>query len=167
MSLRVYKAIVCWMLISWLLAACNSQTVYHQFRYIGENGWRLTDTISFEVPLQDSLHSHLLTLQLRHTAHFPYKNIVIGVQAWSPDSLFTQTQQFSARLMDEQNNWSSSGQGGFYQLDMGKMKLNASLPGNWHVHIFQLMGDSLLPGIHDIGIEVSVLPTGIYTQENK
>lgn len=167
MSLRNYKATVRWMVISWLLAACNSQTVYHQFRYIDENGWRVTDTISLEVPLQDSLRSHLLTLQLRHTAHFPYKNIVIGLQAWSPDSLFTQAQQFSVRLMDEQNNWSSSGQGGFFQLDMGEMQLKPSPPGNWHFHIFQLMGDSLLPGIHDIGIKVSALPTGIYTQEDK
>lgn len=167
MILRNYKATVCWMVISWLLAACNSQTVYHQFRYIDENGWRVTDTISLEVPLQDSLRSHLLTLQLRHTAHFPYKNIVIGLQAWSPDSLFTQAQQFSVRLMDEQNNWSSSGQGGFFQLDMGEMQLKPSPPGNWHFHIFQLMGDSLLPGIHDIGIKVSTLPAGIYTQEDK
>lgn len=167
MGLRLFKAIVCCMIMNWLLTACNSQIRYHQFRHIDEQGWLQTDTLNFEVPLPDSLHSHLLTLQLRHTAHFPYKNIRIGLQATSPDSLFTKTEYFNVKLMDEQGYWISSGQGGLNHLNMGEMQLAPSISGNWHINIFQAMGDSTLPGIHDLGIEISTFPSSIYTQKNK
>ena len=166
MGLRFYKAIV-YLVMSWLLTACNNQTCYHQFRHINELGWQLTDTLSFEVPLTDSLHSYLLTLQIRHTAHYPYKNIRIGLQAISPDSLIMKTEYYSVKLMNEEGFWISSGQGGFYHLNLGEMLLAHSISGAWHINIFQAIGDSILPGIHDLGIEVSTLPTGINTKENK
>lgn len=162
-----YKAIICWVILIWLLTACDSQTRYHQFRHIDKKGWQMKDTVTLEVPLSDSLQSHLLKLQIRHTTRYPYKNIIIGLQAFSPDMQFTKTAQFSAILMDDKGNWISSGQGGLYLLDMGEMLLAPSIPGNWHINVFHAMGDTLLPGIHDIGIEVSALSASVNTQENK
>lgn len=167
MSRRIYKVIVGWVIMIWLLTACSSQTRYHQFRHINERGWKLTDTVSLEVPLTDSLHSHLLTLQLRHTTRYPYRNLQMGVQVISPDSQFTKTRQFSAILIDEHGDWLGSGQSGLYNFDIGEMLLAPSSPGNWHIRIFQSMDDISLPGIHDVGIEISALPAGINAQEYK
>lgn len=167
MRLRQHKEFALLMIISWLLIACNSQTLYHQFRPVEEDGWSPTDTIGFEVPLTDSLHQHTLMLQLRHTARYPYKNLKIGLEAISPDSQLIPTTPFSVQLMDEQGYWKGSGQSGFYQIDMGTMLLPSMPPGTWHIKLFQQMGDSLLPGIHDLGIEISNLPTSIHAKKNK
>ncbi len=167
MNYRLFKAFVYYVLMVWLLVACNSQTRYHQFRHIDEQRWSHADTIRFDVPLTDSLHNHKITLQLRHTARYPYKNLNVGLQAISPDSQYTKTDRFNVKLIDEEGNWISSGQGGFYNLNIGEMQLMPSIVGDWHINIFQEMGDSILSGIHDLGIEVSVLPTSIYSQENK
>lgn len=117
--------------------------------------------------MTDSLHNHQLTIQLRHTAHYPYKNLSINLLVLSPDSLYTKKESFSVNLIDEEGNWISRGQGGLYHLNLGETLLPPSIRGDWHISIIQAMGDSILPGIHDLGIEVSVLPTSIYSQEDK
>ncbi len=167
MNYRLFKAFVYYMIMCWLLTACNSQTRYHQFRYINNQRWSLSDTIKLDVPLTDSLHNHQLTIQLRHTAHYPYKNLSINLLILSPDSLYTKKESFSVNLIDEEGNWISRGQGGLYHLNLGETLLPPSIRGDWHISIIQAMGDSILPGIHDLGIEVSVLPTSIYSQEDK
>ena len=164
---RKYKTIICWMVTIWLMTACDSQTRYHQFRHINEEGWRKADTIDFEVPLQDSLQSHTMKLQLRHTSRYPYKDLHIAIRILSHDSQYNQTALFNAMLMREQGYWKGKGQGGLYQTDIGETQLPPSHRGNWHIMVYHAMDDSLLVGIHDIGVEVSALTPGINSQENK
>ena len=170
MGLRKYNSIVYWVTMIWLLSACNSQTRYHQFRSIDKEEWRQTDTLSFDVPLNDTFLNHTLKLQLRHTARFPYKNLSIGMQVFSPDSQFTKTDKFNIHLMNDEGFWVGGGQGGLYQMNMGEMRLPLTISGTWHIHLFHAMDDSILVGIHDVGIEISALPASpasIYSQENK
>ncbi|MCR4764826.1 MAG: gliding motility lipoprotein GldH [Bacteroidaceae bacterium] len=167
MRLRQHQGFALLMVMIWLLSACNSQTRYHQFRPVAEDGWSPTDTIEFEVPLTDSLQQHTLVLQLRYTSRYPYKDLHLGLQAISPDSLVCVSERFHASLMDKQGYWAGSGHSGLYLLTAGHTPLPPAKPGTWHIKLFQLMGDSLLIGIHDVGIEISNLPTSIHTKENK
>ena len=64
MNYRLFKAFVYYVLMVWLLDACNSQTRYHQFRHIDEQRWSHAETIRFDVPLTDSLHNHKITLYI-------------------------------------------------------------------------------------------------------
>jgi gliding motility-associated lipoprotein GldH len=155
------------MMVVWLLASCNSQTRYHQFRHINQGKWWQGDTVRFDIPLSDSLQRHELTLQLRHTSEYPYSDLAIGMQYFSPDSQLTRTTQYNIQLTAPKGYWIGSGQGGIYQLNIAQTILPPTSAGTWHVNVFHAMSDSILLGVHDVGIKISALPAGINTQKDK
>ena len=142
------------MILVWLLASCNSQIRYHQFQHIEHEKWRVGDTLIFDIPLTDSIKSHELTLQLRHTSRYPYTDLAFGIEILSPDSLVTESLNFDAKLVDKNGYWIGIGKGGFFQTDIGQASLPQAKAGTWHVHIFHTMRDSILTGVNDIGIKV-------------
>lgn len=142
------------MMMVWLLASCNSQTRYHQFRHIDQAAWRQSDTLSFDIPLTDSLLTHELTLQLRHTSRYRYRDLSIGLVVLSPDSQVAKTMSYNVPLVNQDGYWIGSGQGGLYQMDIGQAVLPRSSAGTWHVYAFHTMSDSILVGVNDIGVKV-------------
>ena len=72
---------------------------------------------------------------------------------------------FHLYLTDQKGRWTSNTTGRLYQCNFDKGNLNLSSQDST-LYIIHLMSDSILTGIHDMGIRLS-LPSRINTEENK
>lgn len=140
-----------------LLGACNEHTVYHQFRSLPTDGWRPTDTLSFDVAVSDSATQYDLLLQLRSRNNYPYRALSLRITCTGPDSLPCYRQDLSVPLADSTGRFTGHGAGTLYQYTFPGGKLPISNPGTYHIRIHHLLHDSLLPGINDIGIKIADL----------
>lgn len=146
---------LCYIVMLLLACACTTQTRYYQYRPVNDKAWHQSDTISFDVQLDDSIHSHQLEVGMRYTKQYPYQNFKIGVIVLSSDSQFLSTQNIVYQITDEAGNYLGSGQNSLYQLTSNPIILSPFAHGSCIILLNQRMNDSIISGIHDVGIKIS------------
>lgn len=165
-----------WLLIPLLLSACTwHDSLYHQYRDIGREGWLATDTLVFADTLRmDSLllgqraGSPIKTsLSLRHRDNYPYEDLHLLVM--SDFTILTgdfgqgagqrAATQTHFQLVNDRGIWQGKGWGSSYTLvkELGSL---GSLPSYgqslaFRITVIPMMQDSLLTGIEKVGIRLS------------
>ena len=63
-----------------LMAACNENTVYHSYQSLPDEGWGKSDTLSFLIPVTDSIPPTLrLFAEVRNRTDYPYHNLYLFI----------------------------------------------------------------------------------------
>lgn len=163
------------------LAACHTDTVYHRYHPISENGWSKQDTLTYVLP--DSLKDghYQLEVNIRHTEAYPYRDIWLEMaferrkpqQTLSTtDSLKDSTETNEQEniptdtmiwvkdtlhfyLADEQGRWLKGGTiGSLYQFSSQARPFFLDDKDGKTFRMVHIMKDNPLRGIHDIGIRL-------------
>ncbi len=125
-----------------LLSACDGRTVYHTYLPIPLEGWNKTDTLVFTVPIQDTVSTFHLSVEVRHREEYPYTNLF----------LFINNDTVEYTLADKKGNWKGIGISAIYQNKFPYRTIRIQHPDTIVFRISQGMADPLLHGIQDIGI---------------
>lgn len=139
------------------MVACHEHTVYHSFDAIPHSGWNREDTLSFEITLNDSVLPATFTAiaEIRNENNYPYRDLYLRISHNLQDSTVWETDTLHVCLTDERGNWRGKGWGGIYVSEFPLPKTCViSATGKRSVKVTHCMNDTLLQGIHDIGIRL-------------
>lgn len=150
MSASMYK----YLLISLcsVLVSCTSNTVYHHYNRINDNGWKKTDTIYFI--LHDSIEegTYATKIGIRHTIEYPYRDLWLSISL--PNKKETDT--IHINLANERGNWNGSGTAsGYYQYETEGPTLNYKLHSDSIIKVWHIMKGGTVQSITDLGIKLT------------
>lgn len=169
------------------LMACNTSgedVVYHHFQSLPTEGWDKEDTLYFEATIPDSQTYYRLTVEIRHTTEYAYRNLDISLlYPTSPtDSTGKTTPEhtdtLSLILANEEGKWNGKGWGGLYQAEFPTKNIRITTSGTYRFRLAYSFSDTTLQGLNDIGIRLQrtqhvttshqhTSPSGINTQEDE
>ena len=137
------------------VAACQRRPVMatSSFAHLPHAGWLSSKPLSFFPVYGDSSASYNLTLAVRHTNSYRYRNLSLVVDVVAADSSVNR-KTLDLSLADEYGNWSGGGFGALYQATQPILSgVNPKQVRN--VVVWQTMaGCDTLSGIVDVGIIV-------------
>lgn len=138
-----------------LLSACDKQTVYHSFQSLPIEGWLREDTLTFDVPVTDSLTTYKLSLEVRNRSNYPYQNLPLSICHIDADSIATPADTVQLILADKEGIWKGDGWGGLYQTAISAGSIRIGKPGTYHLKVTYTLPDESLRGINDVGIKLT------------
>jgi gliding motility-associated lipoprotein GldH len=144
-----------------LLAACfatacyDKNTVYHSYQSLPNEGWGKSDTLSFLIPVTDSIPPTLrLFAEVRNRTDYPYHDLHLFISQNMPDSTVWHTDTIAVNLADSTGRWIGKGWGSVYQAETFVKSVRPLRPGNYIIKVMSGMKDEKLPGMNDIGIRI-------------
>ena len=138
-----------------LLTACNEHTVYHSYQSLPNKGWGKSDTLSFLIPVTDSIPPTLrLFAEVRNRTDYPYHNLYLFISQNLQDSTVWRTDTITINLADSTGRWIGNGWGSIYQSAVFIKSVRPLYPANYTFKIMNGMKDEKLSGINDIGIRI-------------
>ena len=145
-----------WLLFT-VLAACQSDIVYHSYRPVPLGGWAKSDTLEYALPASVPVGEYDLEVGIRYGEAYPYRDIWLEISHNTQDTLRYATDTVHFFLADESGNKTGNGPGGLYRCALSyKSEFPITQEGNARTfRIVQIMKDNPLKGISDIGIQIS------------
>lgn len=145
------------------LSGCQDDgTRYHRYCATPSEGWKATDTLWLQLPVHFTYHKFAMQVGVRHNAAYPYRDLWLAVihpltPALRPDTIHLW-------LADEQGNWLGEGTANcLYQREVSAGE-TICFSADSVLQIVHLMKDSVLTGISDVGIKLS-LPGSVNAKE--
>lgn len=135
-----------------ILASCSTNTVYHRYYPIEENGWKKADTIFFT--LHDSIDkgTYSTKIGIRHTVSYPYRDLWLSVSLPNKEKSDT----VHLYLANERGNWNGNGTAsGYYQYESDGPVFDYRESSDSLIKVCHIMKELTLPSITDIGISIS------------
>lgn len=136
------------------ISACDNHTVYHSYQSIPEKGWEKSDTLFFQVPVNDSLTIFQLSAGVRNENNYPYQDLYLFISHNLEDSTKWQTDTLRFTLSDKEGKWTGTGWGNLYQSVQPMKSAVTRHAGNYTFKVSHGMKDEILSGISDIGIKI-------------
>lgn len=136
------------------LAACNTKTIYDSFEHIDTNGWERGDTLCFTIPSLESAGTYTEQVGLRTTGLYPFMSLTLIVE----QTIFPLGKTLSDTIVCHLTNanGTSLGRGiSTFQYDFDVRVLNLYKADSISVSIHHHMRREVLPGIVDVGFQVS------------
>ncbi len=144
-----------------LIQACQSDMIYNKYVSIEKNEWGKELVLEFEIPVQDTVNSYNLFINLRNTKDYGFSNLFLITQMTFPDqSKVIDTLEYE--MTDAAGHFLGSG---FSDIKENKLfyKNNVRFqePGNYLFQVKQAMrnrnkieGINPLLGVSDVGISM-------------
>lgn len=147
---NIFKAIIVLM----MLAACDSNRVYEEYKTIDPGGWHKDSVASFNVEINEAGQGYNLYINIRNQGNYPNSNIWLFLEVESPDGqMLTDTVEYI--LAEKSGKWRGSGIGDLFDNQFSyQQNVPFEKPGNYQFLIRQGMRAEQLKGIHDIGLRV-------------
>ncbi|WP_294474196.1 gliding motility lipoprotein GldH [uncultured Bacteroides sp.] len=141
-----------------LLSACNENTVYHSYQSLPDEGWGKSDTLSFQVPVTDSIPTTLrLFAEVRNRTKYPYRDLHLFISQNLQDSTVWRTDTIAISLADSTGRWMGKGWGSIYQSATFVKSVRPLHPGKYTIKVMNGMKDEMLQGLNDVGIRIERL----------
>jgi len=130
-----------------LLTACNEHTVYHSYQSLPNKGWGKSDTLSFQIPITDSVPTTLrLFAEVRNSIEYPYHDLHLFISQNLQDSTVWRTDTIAFCLADSTGRWTGHGWGSIYQSETFITSVRPLHPTNYTIKI--------MSGMKDVGIRI-------------
>ncbi len=144
-----------------LLGSCTGDTLWHRYVHIAPDGWKRSDTLTFNLPAAPTEGTYFMDIELRTTPAFPYQQLYVArlvVSGDSTDSLGVPTEVLISDTIcihTSTNGRRLSGEG----VTMHSFSQQASplhfLQGQQaQVRLHHIMSRGTMPEITDIGIRI-------------
>ena len=135
-----------------LFTACQSDVVYSRFYPMESGEWHQDSVVSFDYSIPDKAAAYRMIVYVRHTERYPYQNMWLFVD----NAGLTDTIEFY--LADDRGQWLGDKHHGFIEMSV-LLEDAKQFPdtGLYHLSIRQGMRDSLLRGVTDVGMEISII----------
>ena len=141
------------MLTVLLAVSCDPDKVFEENREIEGHDWKIGESMHFKVPVQDTISTRSVYINIRNYSDYPYSNLYLFIHVISPagDEL-TDTVDFL--LADDRGKWLGRGIGDLYFLRLPyKQNIRFPYKGIYQFDIAQGMRTNL-EGIRDVGLRV-------------
>ncbi|MGB8357549.1 MAG: gliding motility lipoprotein GldH [Bacteroidales bacterium] len=136
--------------------SCDRGTYYaHTVKMEGE-AWSMYDPGKFTCTIDDTVSVYNIDLSVRTSTQYPYRNLYLFVVTSFPSgNNITDTVQ--VMLADEKGDWLGRGAGDLRELTI-PYKSNVYFPekGEYHFKVIQGMRDTVLKGVYDLGMRISL-----------
>lgn len=150
------KTVIAGTLLMLLNMSCDRSTFFADNMRMEEEKWSMYDPGKFTCIIEDTVRIYDLTLSVRTSTGYPYRNLYLFVVTSFPSgSSLTDTIQ--GVLTDEKGKWLGRGAGDIREITI-PFKSNVYFPekGEYHFKVIHGMRDTVLQGVYDIGMRISV-----------
>jgi gliding motility-associated lipoprotein GldH len=137
------------------LAACDGTVYYSEYEDVDEKGWLPTDSVAFDVNVEDTNLIFNFLVEVRNTVNYPYSNTFLFINTTFPDGSVAHD-TLECPLADPEGRWLGKHTGRYvdarYRLRGGSARF--PMTGRYHFAIANGMRDSAISGLKDIGLRV-------------
>lgn len=140
------------------LCACQPGVVFHAFRSVPTTGWRADDTLCFYLALPDSTATYILSVELRHQLDYPYTDLPVSITASTASDSILSADTLCIPVADGQGNRTGIGWGDLRVTVSPPLRLSAGGSDTLQLTLRPALGDSILPGVNDVGICIEKIP---------
>jgi len=147
-------ALLAGVLLSSLFFSCNKNVVFSEYKKLPEEGWRISNKLSYDVTIEDNSKYHNVFLTVRHADAYPYSNLYLFLTTTYPDGKIS-TDTLECILANKKGEWLGDGAGDLWDHKI-PLKKNLHFPQNGkYIFTFeQGMRSDPLPMILDFGMIV-------------
>ena len=140
-----------------VMTGCGSKG-FDQRVVIPEAAWEVSNRVSFDVNVDDTLGVYAFGLGLRHLENYRYSNLYVFLHTEMPNGNLTHD-TIQCLLATPEGRWIGKGSGSMRDLRVTlNPHLKFPLKGNYHFEIEQAMREPVLKGVSDIGIFIEKQP---------
>ncbi len=145
------------LLLFLLISACNQSAYYDVFLPV-QGTWHADSVKRFTVEIEDNKHPFAILMKMRHNANYPYSNLYLFRTIESENGL-EYADTVNLLLANPQGKWLGSGVGELKTMEWiyAERGLQFTNTGFYTFTVQHGMRDTLLDGIMDIGLELSVI----------
>ena len=153
--------------MSMMFPSCQNRMAYSHYESTPVRGWECNDTLLFDVPPIQEAGYYEEVVGLRINGDYPFMGLDLVVRQMVLPSQETYIDTLVCNLADEAGHTLGRGVNHYqYQLPLTTLKLNKG--DSLHITIHHCMKREILPGISDVGLELSrQVSTRVQTKENK
>ncbi len=148
------KLFILLVVLALVVAACDTQTVYHHYEHITMDGWDKNDTLKFSVAPIQTADKYLEVVEIRIDNNFPFMNLTLMVEQTVYPLGVTQRQSIKCNLMNTYGHPTGSGIS-YFNYEFPLMNLDLNKGDSIQIHIVHNMKREIMPGISDIGIRLT------------
>lgn len=144
-------------IILMIATSCIKKSAYENYVKLPDNQWDMHQRLSYDIPVDDTLSSYNVFINLRNTDDYPFQNLFLFVETFNPQGKSIRD-TFQCFLADESGKWIGKGLGSHKQSQF-KFKSNVRFPrsGTYTIVIEQAMRQPLLKGVSDVGVRLEKL----------
>ena len=133
---------------------CGPDTIYERAYEISNGEWFYSDTLTYEVTIEDTLAIYNLYLDLEHSREYPFENMYVRIHTSFPtgDKL---SKQVSLELANQAGIW--IGECGSEACDITipiQMGAYFNEPGQYTFSLEQYMRRNPLPGVNSVALRI-------------
>lgn len=150
------KIIIAALLLAVAAMACDRSIHYSENYKLDGGKWSMFDPAKYSCSIDDTVKTYNIELSLRTSTDYPYRNIYLFVMTTFPSGNAV-TDTLNTMVTDERGNWLGKGTGDLRELTI-PYKSNVYFPesGEYHFRVIQGMRDTLLQGVYDMGMKISL-----------
>jgi gliding motility-associated lipoprotein GldH len=141
-------------LVVMVLAACQKRPFYSHYEPVSVGGWEKEDTVSFEIGPSDDFRHYTMTMGLRATMDFPYRNLSLVVRQEARPSGISHSDTIDIAMTDRDGIPLGKGVS-HLQYDIPLSTIAIVADDTLRVSIHHNMNRYILPGITDIGLTLA------------
>lgn len=141
-------------LLPLMLAACDGSVYYDEGRSVDEHGWLPSDSVYFDVNVDDTNRIFNFLFEVRNSVSYPYSNTFLFIRTTFPDGSYAQdTMEYP--LADASGKWFGRRTGRYIDTRY-YFRRNARFPmeGTYHFAVTNGMRDSAVAGLKDISLRI-------------
>jgi gliding motility-associated lipoprotein GldH len=156
MRKRKISLLIAGMLLAVITLSCDRSTLFSGNYHLEDKQWSMYDPARYAFPVEDTLSTYNIALSVRTSTDYPYRNLYLFVVTAFPSGT-TVTDTIHATVADEKGKWMGRGAGDLRELTI-PYKSNVYFPekGEYHIRVVHGMRDTVLKGVYDMGIKVSL-----------
>ena len=142
------------LLLAASFTACDSSVFYDRQHTVNEHGWLPTESVDFDVTMEDTNQVYNFLLEVRNSISYPYSNTFFFILTTFPDgSISRDTLEFP--LADATGRWLGKRTGRYIDTRY-YFRRNARVPmeGSYRFSVTNGMRDSAITGLKDIGLRI-------------
>ena len=144
-----------------LATSCDSKTLFDNTKKVPGGVWNQYETVTFEVPVLDTISSYRFYLNLRHSVEYRYANIFFFIETEFPDGRMARD-TVECILADRQGKWLGRGISGLKDNQiLLRSGLRFPVTGTYRFRFEQAMRVMDLEGIEDTGLRLEKEHQGI------
>ena len=140
--------------IAYTLVSCDPDRVYDKFKDIEDGIWNRTETMKFDVQIDDTLSYHRVFVNIRNSGDYSYSNIFIFINTIYPDKKVSRD-TIDCLLADDKGKWLGKGLGDLKDCQfLIKKGVRFHQKGIYTFELEQAMRVEKLKGIKSVGIRI-------------
>lgn len=140
-------------LLAMLLLSCSQEVVVSERTHFEQRAWHMDSVVHFSWELQDSALPVFMTMYVRHTQEYPYKNLYLFRTIESLDGV-EYSDTVNVQLASALGQWHGKGLSNLKTLEIpiGQGAVRFLGDDRYTLYLQHGMRDTVLQGITDVGI---------------